>query len=48
MALLPSTLLSQVEEMLEDGRVKDAATFLAGVQGRHAKDEDLVRTLFWD
>jgi vacuolar protein sorting-associated protein 3 len=42
MALVPSTILSQVEGMLEDGKVKDAAAFLAGLQGRHAKDEDLV------
>jgi hypothetical protein len=42
MALLPSTLLSQVEGMLRDGKVRDAAAFLAGVQGRYAKDEELV------
>jgi len=43
MALVPSTVLSQVEGMLEDGKVRDAAAFLAGLQGRHAKDEELVR-----
>jgi hypothetical protein len=46
MALVPSTILSQVEEMLEDGKVRDAAAFLAGLQGRHGKDEDLVCPFF--
>jgi vacuolar protein sorting-associated protein 3 len=46
MALVPSTILSQVEGMLEDGKVKDAAAFLASLQGRHARDEDLVSPLF--
>ena len=38
--------LSQVEAMLEDGKVRDAAAFLVGLQGRHAKDEDLVCPFF--
>ena len=41
-ALLPLTLLSQIEQMLEAGKVKDAATFLAQSQAKHAKDDDLV------
>ncbi|KIM28040.1 hypothetical protein M408DRAFT_329694 [Serendipita vermifera MAFF 305830] len=41
-ALLPSTLLSQVEEMLDGGKVKDAAALLAQAQAKHAKDDDLA------
>lgn len=44
--LLPSSLLSQVEGLLEDGRVKEAAGVLSQVHSRHAKDEELVSYRF--
>jgi vacuolar protein sorting-associated protein 3 len=41
-ALLPSTLLSQIESLIDEGKVKEAATFLSQSQAKHAKDENLV------
>lgn len=41
-ALLPSTILTQIEGLLNDGQVKEASTLLAQAQVKHAKDENLV------
>ncbi|KAG8857111.1 hypothetical protein FRB91_011798 [Serendipita sp. 411] len=41
-ALLPSNLISQVEQLLDKGKVKDAAGFLSQAQAKHGKNETLA------
>ncbi|KAG8831603.1 hypothetical protein FRC17_002878 [Serendipita sp. 399] len=41
-ALLPSNLMSQVESILDKGKVKEAAMFLAQAQAKHGKNDALA------
>jgi vacuolar protein sorting-associated protein 3 len=47
-ALLPLTLLSQIESLIDEGKVKEASALLSQSQAKHAKDENLVSLIGLD